>query len=191
MDADVVIVGAGPAGLMLAGELCLAGVRPLVLERQPRLRETPKASGFNGQIVRLLRYRGLLDRVEAASAAPVGAAPAVPFGGVHLDFSHVADSPIPAVPLPQPRLERLLDERARELGAEHKPRARGDRGQPGRRRGGRACARPGRAIPGEPPATWRAATARTARSARRPASRSPAPPIPRSTGWPRSPCPNR
>ena len=59
MDADVVIVGAGPVGLMLAGELCLAGVRPLVLERQPRLRETPKASGFNGQIVDLLRYRGL------------------------------------------------------------------------------------------------------------------------------------
>jgi len=53
MDADVVIVGAGPVGLMLAGELCLAGVRPLVLERQPRLRETPKASGFNGQIVDL------------------------------------------------------------------------------------------------------------------------------------------
>lgn len=43
MDADIIIVGAGPVGLMLAGELCLAGVRPLVLERQPRLRETPKA----------------------------------------------------------------------------------------------------------------------------------------------------
>jgi flavin-dependent dehydrogenase len=36
MDADVIIVGAGPAGLMLAGELRLAGVRPLVLERQPQ-----------------------------------------------------------------------------------------------------------------------------------------------------------
>ena len=68
MDADVVVVGAGPVGLMLAGELGLAGVRPLILERQPRLRETPKASGFNGQIVELLRYRGLLDRVEAAAA---------------------------------------------------------------------------------------------------------------------------
>ena len=67
-DTDVIIVGAGPAGLMLAAELCLAGVRPLILERQPRPRETPKASGFNGQIVELLRYRGLLDRIEAASA---------------------------------------------------------------------------------------------------------------------------
>jgi 2-polyprenyl-6-methoxyphenol hydroxylase-like FAD-dependent oxidoreductase len=117
MDADVVIVGAGAVGLMLAGELGLAGVRPLVLERQPRLRETPKANGFNGQIVELLRYRGLLDRVEAASGRPVSPAPAAPFGGMQLDFSHLADPPIWAVHLPQPRLERLLGERARELGA--------------------------------------------------------------------------
>jgi len=118
MDADVIIVGAGPAGLMLAGELCLAGARPLVLERQPRLRETPRASGFNGQIVELLRYRGLLDRVEAASGRAVHPAPGAPFGGMHLDFSRLADPPIWAVPLPQPRLERLLGERAGELGAD-------------------------------------------------------------------------
>jgi 2-polyprenyl-6-methoxyphenol hydroxylase-like FAD-dependent oxidoreductase len=117
-DADVVIVGAGATGLMMAAELGLAGVRPLVLERQPRMREIPKANGFNGRIVDLMRYRGLLDRVEAAAGRPVHPAPAAPFGGVHLDFSRLADPPIWAVPLPQPRLERLLAERARELGAD-------------------------------------------------------------------------
>ena len=116
-DTDVIIVGAGPTGLMLAAELCLAGVRPLMLERQPRPRETPKASGFNGQIVELLRYRGLLDRIEAASARPVGAARGAPFGGIELDFSHLTDPPIRVVHLPQPRLERLLGEHADELGA--------------------------------------------------------------------------
>ncbi|HLH59769.1 MAG TPA: FAD-dependent monooxygenase [Streptosporangiaceae bacterium] len=116
-DTDVIIVGAGPTGLMLAGELCLAGVRPVVLERQPGPRETPKASAFNGQIVELLRYRGLLDRFEAASGRPAGPAPRAPFGGVHLDFSHLADPPIRVVHLPQPRLERLLGDHAAELGA--------------------------------------------------------------------------
>ena len=91
MDTDVIIVGAGPTGLMLAAELRLAGVRPLVLERQPQLREAPKASGFSGQITELLRYRGLLDGVMAAGIGSVR--PAAPFGGVDLDFSHLADSP--------------------------------------------------------------------------------------------------
>ncbi|MFL6043137.1 MAG: FAD-dependent monooxygenase, partial [Gaiellales bacterium] len=70
MDADVIIVGAGPTGLMLAGELRLAGVGPLVLERQPQIRDIPKAGGLSGQILHLLRYRGELERFEAASTAP-------------------------------------------------------------------------------------------------------------------------
>src|ERR1700743_1560408 len=113
----VLIAGAAPTGLMLAAELCLAGVRPLLLERQPRPRETPKASGFNGQIVELLRYRGLLDRIEAASGRPVGAARSAPFGGIEVGFSPLTAPPIRVVHLPQPRLERLLGEHAGELGA--------------------------------------------------------------------------
>ncbi|MEU4330151.1 FAD-dependent monooxygenase [Nonomuraea dietziae] len=113
-DADVIIVGAGPTGLMLANELRLAGVRPLVLERQPQRRDTPKAGGLGGQILELLRYRGLLERFEAACTDPVPA-PRFPFGGVHLDFTQLADPPMHALPLPQQLLERLLDERAGEL----------------------------------------------------------------------------
>jgi 2-polyprenyl-6-methoxyphenol hydroxylase-like FAD-dependent oxidoreductase len=117
MDTEVIIVGAAPTGLMLAGELCVAGVRPLVLERLPQPRETPKALGLGGQILQLLRYRGLLERFEAAITDPIPA-PRIPFGGVYLDFTHLADPPLQGLPLPQPRLKCLLDERAGELGAD-------------------------------------------------------------------------
>ncbi|MGW1146889.1 FAD-dependent monooxygenase [Streptomyces sp. NPDC002454] len=117
-DVDVIIAGAGPTGLMLAGELGLAGVRPLVLERQPQRRDTQKANGLGGQVLRLLRLRGLLDRFEAASTGPLHPAPRYPFGDVHLDFSGMADPPLQGLHLPQPRLERLLEEHAEEVGAE-------------------------------------------------------------------------
>ena len=119
IDTDVIIVGAGPTGLMLACELCLAGVRPLVLERQPQIRDIPKAGGLSGQILELLRYRGELERFEAASTAPeLIKAPRLPWGGMHVDFTPLADPPMQVLPLPQPQLERVLDEFARELGAE-------------------------------------------------------------------------
>jgi 2-polyprenyl-6-methoxyphenol hydroxylase-like FAD-dependent oxidoreductase len=117
MDADVIIVGAGPVGLILAVELCLAGVRPLVLERQPKIRDIPKAGGLSGQILELLRYRGELERFEAAGTAAV-LAPRLPWGGMHVDFTRLADPPMEVLPLPQPLLEGVLDEFARELGAE-------------------------------------------------------------------------
>ncbi|MFC4117294.1 FAD-dependent monooxygenase [Nonomuraea zeae] len=90
-------------------------MRPLVLERKPQRRDTPKAGGLGGQILELLRYRGLLERFRAACTDPV-LAPRFPFGGVHLDLTQLADPPMHALPLPQQLLERLLDERADELG---------------------------------------------------------------------------
>lgn len=116
-DTDVIIVGAAPTGLTLATELGAAGVRPLVLDRLPRVREVPKAGGLGGQILQLLRYRGLVERFEAASGHP-RPTPRFPFGGLHIDFTSLTESPMQALRLPQPDLERLLADIGTELGAD-------------------------------------------------------------------------
>jgi 2-polyprenyl-6-methoxyphenol hydroxylase-like FAD-dependent oxidoreductase len=127
MDVDVVVVGAGPTGLMLAAELAEAGARTLLLERRPEPSEVAKAGGLAGQILQLLHYRGELDRFRDASTGATGGprgpsssepAPRFPFGGVHLDFTRLEDPPMRAMLLPQPRLEGVLAERAIERGAD-------------------------------------------------------------------------
>ena len=117
-ETDVIIVGAGPTGLMLAAELRLAGVRPLVLERRPELKEAAKANGLGGHILNLLAYRGLLDRMEAAGNHARRPALRYPFGTLHVDLTNVPEPPLRGISLPQPKLERILDEHAHELGAE-------------------------------------------------------------------------
>lgn len=116
-DWDVVVVGAGPTGLMLAGELAQAGVRTAVLERRPEPSDLAKAGGLAGQVLQLLHYRGELDRFREASTGPEPA-PRFPFGGLHVDFTRLDESPMRALLLPQPRLEALLADRAAEWGAE-------------------------------------------------------------------------
>lgn len=119
-EVDVVVVGAGPTGLMLAGELGEAGVRTLLLERRPEPSEVAKAGGLAGQILQLLHYRGELDRFRQASVDPAQSEPAprFPFGGMHLDFTQLDDPPMRAMLLPQSRLEGVLAERAIERGAD-------------------------------------------------------------------------
>ena len=106
-EADIVIVGGGPVGLMLACELRLSGTDPIVLEQLPGISEIPKGNGLVGQIVPMLDYRGLLDRLraEATFAGPV---PRYSFGPLQLDFSRLGTSPLHILAFPQRRLEKLL-----------------------------------------------------------------------------------
>jgi 2-polyprenyl-6-methoxyphenol hydroxylase-like FAD-dependent oxidoreductase len=64
-DHDVVVVGAGPVGLLLAGELALAGVTVQVLERRAEPSEEMKAQSINIPTAEALDRRGLLAAAEA------------------------------------------------------------------------------------------------------------------------------
>ena len=113
--ADVVVVGGGPTGLMLAAELRLGGADPVVLERLPEISQIPKGNGLVGQVVPTLDYRGLTDRFRA-EATFTGPVPQFPFGPLQLDFSRLGTSPLHIMAIPQRRLEQVLDGWLRELG---------------------------------------------------------------------------
>src|SRR5918994_5470503 len=111
-QADVVISGAGPNGLMLACELALAGVRPVVLDRLPGPSDEPKANGLVGQVIRQLDMRGLYH-LFGGEAGPPQPAYGWMFAAMSLSFLNVGDNPMYSLLLPQPRLVRLLEKRAR------------------------------------------------------------------------------
>ena len=67
-DFDVVVVGAGPTGLLLAAELALGGARPLVLERLDEPDRTIKAGGMGAIAGEALERRGLGPQLDAAEA---------------------------------------------------------------------------------------------------------------------------
>ncbi len=117
MDTDVVIAGAGPNGLMLACELSLAGVRPVVLERLPGQTKEHRANGLVGQVVRLLDRRGLYERLSGYPGPPVPA-PRYVFGALPLELAGLENNPLTILPVPQHRIEAVLAERAAELGVQ-------------------------------------------------------------------------
>ncbi|MFG1804314.1 FAD-dependent monooxygenase [Micromonospora carbonacea] len=114
---DVLIAGAGPNGLMLACELALAGLRPVVLERRDTLGGEPRANGLVGQVVRLLDRRGLYTRLSGGNTPPAPQ-PAFTFGAFPLDLTVLADNPHYVLGVPQAQLQATLAARAAELGVE-------------------------------------------------------------------------
>jgi 2-polyprenyl-6-methoxyphenol hydroxylase-like FAD-dependent oxidoreductase len=113
---DVIVVGGGPTGLMLAGELRLHGVRTVVLEKEPEPTGQSRARGLHVRSIEVMDQRGLLERfLSHGEQFAVGGF----FAGLakswpeRLDTSHSY-----VLAIPQTVTERLLTEHATELGAE-------------------------------------------------------------------------
>jgi putative polyketide hydroxylase len=70
-EVDVLVVGAGPAGLTAAATLRRYGVEVLVLERKARLSSHPRATVISTRSMELLRSWGLEDEIRAGGTPDV------------------------------------------------------------------------------------------------------------------------
>ncbi|AUY53008.1 rifampin monooxygenase [Streptomyces sp. CB01881] len=113
---DVIVVGGGPTGMMLAAELQLAGVRTAVLDRLAEPFEFVRALGLHARSVEVLDQRGLLEQFLALGRQHrVGGF----FAGLGTSWPEGLDTAHSYVlGIPQPVTERLLTEHAVGLGAE-------------------------------------------------------------------------
>ncbi len=124
MDTDVLIVGAGPTGLMLANQLARRGVRIRIIDRHAGPARESRALGVQARTLEIYSHLGIADRAVALGKKADGAvlwaegrrAARVPLGDIGRDVS-----PYPyLLVLGQDDNERLLGDalRARGLGVE-------------------------------------------------------------------------
>lgn len=112
LDAEVIIAGAGPTGLMLAGELGLAGVGTIVVERLAEPMPHSRALGFSARTIETFAQRGLLRHFGELQTIPIGH-----FGGLPLDYRVLEGGSYGARGIPQSFTESVLGNWASDLGA--------------------------------------------------------------------------
>ncbi len=110
---DVTVVGAGPTGLMLAGELALAGVEVVILER----RSTPdlvgtRARGFHSRTIEIFDQRGIADRFLADGRTSQG----LSFANTPLGIASLPSRHPYTLGLSQSHVEKILRAWVEELG---------------------------------------------------------------------------
>jgi 2-polyprenyl-6-methoxyphenol hydroxylase-like FAD-dependent oxidoreductase len=112
VGTEVVIVGAGPTGLMLAGELALAGVDVAIVERRASQDLVgSRAGGLHARTIEVLDQRGIADRFLAAGQV----AQVAGFAWLPLDIGDAPTRHNYGLALPQNRIERILAEWVSEL----------------------------------------------------------------------------
>ncbi|MFN8524992.1 MAG: FAD-dependent monooxygenase [Chloroflexota bacterium] len=113
IEHAVVIAGGGPTGLMLAGELALAGVDVAIVE--PRASQTvdgSRAGGLLSRTIEVLDQRGIAQRFLAAGQTHHIQG----FAGMFLDITDFPTRHNYLLALPQSRFEPILADWVQELG---------------------------------------------------------------------------
>src|SRR5207249_2589853 len=108
----VAIAGGGPTGLMLAGELALAGVDVAIVERRAS-QDLPgsRAGGLHARTIEVLDQRGIADRfLSEGQVAQVAG-----FAGTPFDISDFPTRHPYGLGLWQNHIERILAGRVGEL----------------------------------------------------------------------------
>jgi 2-polyprenyl-6-methoxyphenol hydroxylase-like FAD-dependent oxidoreductase len=116
MDFDVIVVGAGPTGLVLAGELALQGVAVEVIEKQAAPSGQSRGGGVNSRTSEVLQMRGLLDEVSARAVPREGGGGHFAGLPVELDARPWRTRWPAGLMIPQDRMEAILEDRLVELG---------------------------------------------------------------------------
>ncbi|NDJ74613.1 MAG: geranylgeranyl reductase family protein [Chloroflexi bacterium] len=115
MDADVIVVGAGPAGSATAYFLARYGRRVLLLERKTFPREKSCGDGLTMPTVRLLNEIGVLGQLEPYAFRTQGLR-LVMRGQGHRDFRYPDDTY--GLVVPRITLDHILCQHAVDAGAE-------------------------------------------------------------------------
>jgi 3-(3-hydroxy-phenyl)propionate hydroxylase len=111
--SDVIVVGAGPTGLMLAGELALAGVDVEVLERRTTAELVgTRARGFHARTIEIFDQRGIAERFLEAGQTVQG----LRFGDTGLDLASFPSRHAYTLGLGQSSIEQILLGWVEELG---------------------------------------------------------------------------
>jgi 2-polyprenyl-6-methoxyphenol hydroxylase-like FAD-dependent oxidoreductase len=113
IEHPVLIAGAGPTGLMLVGELALAGIEVGVIERRVN-QDLPgsRAGGLHARTIEVLDQRGIADRfLSEGQVAQVAG-----FGGTRLDISDFPTRHPYGLALWQNHIERILAHWVESLG---------------------------------------------------------------------------